>query len=156
MRGMDVIIATLLVVGAALLFLEIFLPGMICGIAGLGCLVAGVALGYSRYGTQTGTLLLMGVGFVLIAGTIAWFKFFPDSRMGRAFVSKGTVGSLGLATDSLLNQTGVAHTKLRPSGIAIINGKRVDVVSEGPFIESGTPVKVVATEGMRVVVRAIG
>jgi membrane-bound ClpP family serine protease len=31
----------------------------------------------------------------------------------------------------------------------------VDVVTEGAMIERGTPIKVVATEGLRVVVRAV-
>jgi membrane-bound serine protease (ClpP class) len=48
----------------------------------------------------------------------------------------------------------VAQSNLRPSGLALIDGKRIDVVTEGPMIERGTPVKVVAVEGMRVVVRS--
>lgn len=151
---MEATIATLLIAGAVLLFLEAILPGAILGIIGTGCLIAAIVLGYSHYGAQTGTVILLGVGAGLLAGVIAWFKYFPHSRMGRVFVSKGTVGEMGLQTDSYLNQTGVAHTNLRPSGTAIINGKRVDVVAEGAFIENGTPVKVVATEGLRVVVRA--
>ena len=152
---METTIAILLIAGAVLLFLEALLPGAILGIIGTGCLIAAVALGYSQYGAQTGTLILLGVGAGLLAGLIAWFKYFPQSRMGQLFVSQGKVGDLGLQKDSYLNQTGVAHTNLRPSGIALLNGKRVDVVTDGPFIESGTPVKVVATEGLRVVVRAM-
>ena len=49
----------------------------------------------------------------------------------------------------------LAHTPLRPSGTAVINGKRIDVVTEGPFVERGSPIKVVAIEGMRVVVRPL-
>jgi len=41
---------------------------------------------------------------------------------------------------------------LRPAGMALINGRRVDVVTEGAMIERDTPVRVVAVEGMRVVV----
>ena len=52
--------------------------------------------------------------------------------------------------------TGVASTVLRPSGEAEIRGKLVDVVADLGFIESGTPVRVVKVEGMRVVVTAIG
>jgi membrane-bound serine protease (ClpP class) len=37
----------------------------------------------------------------------------------------------------------------------LIGGKRVDVVTEGGMIDPGTPLKVVAVEGMRVVVRAV-
>ncbi len=152
---MDITIATLLILGAVLLFVEIFLPGMICGIIGLGCLVAGIAMAYTRYGTSSGSLVLLGVGVALVAGVIAWFKYFPSSRLGQTFVSRGSSADMPSTADGLLNQTGVTHTKLRPSGIAIINGKRVDVVTEGPFLESGTQVKVISTEGMRVVVRAI-
>jgi membrane-bound serine protease (ClpP class) len=54
----------------------------------------------------------------------------------------------------LLNGIGTAVTQLRPSGVATINGQRVDVVTEGGLIERGTPVKVVAVEGSRIVVRA--
>lgn len=161
---MEATIVTLLIVGAVLLFLEAILPGAILGILGVGCLVAGVALSYFKFdpqtGTwefdgQTGTWVLLAVSASLVVGVIAWFKYFPHSRMGQMFVSRGTVGELGLETSSFLHQTGVAHTNLRPSGTAIINGKRVDVVAEGAFVASGAPIKVVATEGLRVVVRAV-
>jgi membrane-bound ClpP family serine protease len=38
--------------------------------------------------------------------------------------------------------------------MALIDGHRVDVVTEGGMIEKGAAIKVVATEGMRTVVRA--
>ena len=34
-------------------------------------------------------------------------------------------------------------------------GKRIDVVTEGPFVERSAPIRVVAVEGVRVVVRAL-
>ena len=54
----------------------------------------------------------------------------------------------------LLGKSGVAKTALRPSGSALIEGERVDVVTEGNLIEAGTPLRVVAVEGLRVVVRS--
>jgi membrane-bound serine protease (ClpP class) len=65
------------------------------------------------------------------------------------------VGDIGTDRPELLNKTGQALTLLRPSGMAMIDGKRVDVVTEGPPVEQGTPIKVVAIEGLRVVVRAV-
>jgi membrane-bound serine protease (ClpP class) len=65
------------------------------------------------------------------------------------------VGALKVEKPELLDQVGVAQTNLRPSGMALIEGKRVDVVTEGPMIEKGTSVRVVAVEGLRVVVRAL-
>jgi membrane-bound serine protease (ClpP class) len=56
---------------------------------------------------------------------------------------------------SLLSQSGTAYSTLRPSGKAHINGKLVDVVSSGEFIDPGTPVEVIEVAGNRIVVRAV-
>jgi len=149
------LVVSLLVVGAVLLILETILPGMIAGIVGAGCLIAGIVLSYSRFGLQAGNLVLAGSIVGLVGGFVVWANLFPKSRLGRAFVSQRTVGDIGTEQPELLNQTGHAYTQLRPSGTAKINGRRVDVVTEGGLIEKGTPLKVVAIEGMRVVVRAL-
>ncbi len=148
-------VTALLLVGAILLLLETVLPGMIAGVVGFGCLVAGVVMAYGRFGPVTGNLVLLGVvAGVLVLG-IGWVCYFPRSRLGQVFVTRRTVGNLGVEKSELLNQSGTAITQLRPSGMASINGRRVDVVTEGGHIERGTPVKVVALEGLRVVVRAL-
>jgi membrane-bound serine protease (ClpP class) len=54
----------------------------------------------------------------------------------------------------LLGKQGMTHTTLRPSGIAMIEGRRVDVVTEGVVLDAGVPVEVVKVEGNRVVVRS--
>ncbi|HTD68500.1 MAG TPA: NfeD family protein [Candidatus Limnocylindria bacterium] len=148
-------VITLLVAGAVLLLLETILPGMIAGIAGLVCLGAGVIQSYVLFGPQVGTYVLVGVLVGLMLGTILWLKYFPNTRTAKIFTSQSTVGDIGTDRPELLNQSGTAFTPLRPSGTAIINGHRVDVVTEGGLIERNTPVVVVAIEGMRVVVRAL-
>lgn len=148
-------VITLLVAGAVLLLLETILPGMIAGVLGLLCLVAGVIQAYIAFGPQTGSYVLIGVIVAMILGTIVWFKYFPDSRAARAFTSQRTSGDIHTDRPELLNQSGTALTPLRPSGTAVINGHRVDVVTEGAMIDRNAPIKVVAVEGMRVVVRAL-
>jgi membrane-bound serine protease (ClpP class) len=148
-------VVTLVLVGAALLLLETILPGMIAGIIGLGCLIAGIVVGYTNFDLRTANLILLLVVVGLITGTVCWLKFFPDSRIAKVFISQKTVGDIGTEKPELLDQTGTALTNLRPSGTALINGRRIDVVTEGSMIERGTPIKVMAIEGMRVVVRAI-
>jgi membrane-bound serine protease (ClpP class) len=49
---------------------------------------------------------------------------------------------------------GTAVTVLRPSGKARFADHVVDVVTEGEFISSQTPVTVIQTDGMRVVVKS--
>lgn len=149
------LVITLIVVGAILLFLETILPGLVAGIIGFCCLVAAVYFAYERQGVETGNWVLLGVAAGLIVGAVCWLRFFPNSRLAKPFISKNAIGEIGTDRPELLNQIGTAFTSLRPSGTALINGKRVDVVTEGTLIEKGTPIKVVAIEGLRVVVRAI-
>ncbi|MCA9420604.1 MAG: NfeD family protein, partial [Nitrospira sp.] len=48
---------------------------------------------------------------------------------------------------------GIAVSDLHPSGIARFDGQRVDVVSDGGFIDAGQPLKVVRIDGNRIVVQ---
>lgn len=86
------LVLTLLVVGAALLIAESVLPGMIAGIAGVCCLVAGVIEGYLKFGARTGNLILFSVLASLAAGFWLWVKYFPESRLARMFISKTSSG----------------------------------------------------------------
>lgn len=151
---MELVVA-LLVAGVMLLLLETILPGGVAGAIGLICLISGVVIGYNRFGVQSGNLILFCVTVVLIVGAILWVKIFPNSPFARPFISNRTIGTVRAEKPELLEQTGLAYTNLRPSGTAIINGTRVDVVTEGGMVERGTKIKVVQIEGLRVVVRPL-
>ncbi len=149
------LVITLLVVGILLLLAETVLPGMIAGIIGVCFLIGGVVEGYMQFGARIGNLILAGLLLTLVIGFSLWLKYFPNSRTARLFISRQVVGDIGTDRPALLHQTGTAFTQLRPAGTALINGQRVDVVTEGQLIERDTPIQVVAVEGMRVVVRAL-
>jgi membrane-bound serine protease (ClpP class) len=149
------IVALLIAVGLILIALETVLPGLIAGILGFLSICAGVGYAYMNFGFRTGNSVLFVVSVLMIIGAVLWVKYFPDSPMARVFVSNRQIGNVGAEKPELLGCTGVALTTLRPAGTAVLNGKRVDVVSEGAFIEKGSPLKVVAIEGLRVVVRSV-
>jgi len=52
-------------------------------------------------------------------------------------------------------RTGVAKTKMYPSGIVLIDGEPFDAVSNGFPIDQGEPVRVVSVEGNRLRVQKI-
>lgn len=147
------LVTMLLLAGLLLLALETVLPGLVAGIAGVICLLAGVVVAYRDLGMTAGNTTLVLVAAILVAGSILWLRFFPRSRLGRRFVSDRTSGDIGTDRPELIGESGTALTPLRPSGTALIGGRRVDVVTEGPMVERGSPVRVIAVEGMRVVVR---
>ena len=49
---------------------------------------------------------------------------------------------------------GIAHSFLRPSGKIMINNKKIDAITQGEFIEQGTPVMIDRLEQNRVIVKA--
>ena len=57
-----------------------------------------------------------------------------------------------MGLEDYVGKTGVASTKLRPAGTALIESTRVDVVTTGDFIEKETEIVVVRVDGNRIVV----
>jgi membrane-bound serine protease (ClpP class) len=150
-------IVLLLVVGLVLVVVEVFLPSGLFGVAGGLCLIAAIAMTYSSYGVAAGTWLLGGVILATLIGLILWVKFFPKTPTGRRMMLNQTSGNVAPEEDfvALLHKRGVARSALRPSGIAEIEGRRVDVVSEGGMIPPESAVQVVAVDGTKIVVRKV-
>ena len=96
----------------------------------------------------------MGATMKLIATLIVLGSILIFLGISRVICKRKTA-RLAVAQPDLLRRTGVAITQLRPTGAAFINGKRVEVMTEGALIDQGASIKVVAVEGARVVVRAL-
>jgi membrane-bound serine protease (ClpP class) len=85
-----------------------------------------------------------------------WLRLFGGSEPLAHDRPAAPAARPGAPTDRpLTGRTGTAVTDLRPSGIAEIDGRRVDVVADGEFVRSGEPVAVLRDEGYRRVVRRI-
>lgn len=152
-------IVALIILGLVFLFLEIFIPGGILGIAGLILLTTGVFM--------TADSALQGVAYVstllLVLGILIALSFrFPRTRRfwERFSLSAKQSNQEGYVAptidlESYIGYEGVAISPLRPAGTADFSGDRLDVVTEGGFIEINSPVKVIAVEGTRVIVRQV-
>lgn len=150
-------IIALVLCGLLLVVAEIFLPGGILGLVGAGCLVAASVMAFQRWGPVGGTLFTVAeiaLGAVVILQAVRWI---PNTPLGKGLVLGASVDGAAPSKDNedLMGREGVALTQLRPAGAARIDGRRHDVVTEGGLIEAGTPLKVIAVEGIRVVVRPI-
>lgn len=152
----------LLVIGLILIALEVFvLPGFgIAGVIGIVALVA--ALSSSLYGAGASWRTIgLALSRVMISTAIAAVGFLLLLRFvnvlpgGRKLVLASVLAGDGRVLSGFApGSRGIALTPLRPAGIASVDGKRVDVVSQGEFVESGQPVEIVRDDGHRVVVRA--
>lgn len=158
----------LLLVGAGMLLLalEVFVfPGFgVAGAAGIAALVAGLAMALVGAGATT-AVIVGAVGRVAasillaLAAGLALLRVLPRLPLGRRLVldaemRTGQGYSSSPESDRLrLGRRGTALSPLRPAGVAEIDGARVDVVSEGGFIEAGAVIEVTRVDGNRIVVR---
>lgn len=148
------LIVALVLIGLILVMLETFLPGMVCGIAGLVCLSAAVVIGFRDFGPGTGVNVLMAVGLGLCGCFVLYAQFFPSTPIAKALISQRVIQNPELP-EELLQAKGTTLTALRPAGTVLVNGKRYDVVSEGGFVEANTRVEVIDVDGARIVVRKV-
>ena len=163
----------LLVVGALLLAAEVFvIPGFgIAGLLGIASLGAGfLFLASGATFDDLGGLREFSVGFglqfvatllVCMVGLFFLSRFLPTIGPARRMVLAAPEGQAVTATDRSASTTapgarGIAASALRPAGKAEIDGRLLDVATDGDWVPRGTEVVVVSVEGNRIVVRAVG
>jgi len=158
----------LFLVGVILIIIEIFfIPGF--GVPGiLGVTLVIFSLGAALIGNvglefpaiETISRAIWTLAITLIIGVMMIFslaRYLPNTRRFSQLVlsdssdrSQGYISATPQA--DLVGLEGETLTPLRPSGTVKINDKRIDVVSEGDFIDQGEPVVVLSAVGSRVVV----
>lgn len=154
---MELLIPTIcLLVGLALIAAEVWLvPGLnVVGVLGLLVIVFGIGYSFDAHGVEGGVYTI-GASVAMVGGTLyllyqtgAWDRFIAQTgTSARPDADEGTTRS------RYLGQTGRALTPLRPTGVAEINGERVEVVTEGSFIASGSQIRIVAMDRRRFFVR---
>ena len=157
-------------IGAVLVLIEAFvIPGFgVFGILGVIAALTGVymsmlggiptSLDFARAGGVLSTSLVL----VLVS---SWFllKRLPENwrrltNLG-IFLGQKTSAETGFTSavrrTDLLGAEGVAMTDLRPAGTGEFGEERVDVVTESEWIEQGSQIRIVSSEGYRHVVRLV-
>jgi membrane-bound serine protease (ClpP class) len=128
------------------------------GILGAVCLVLAV---FFAFGLQFFFVAIETLATAIVLTVICF------SLMVRAVPQNAWAKRLALAAaqgpdyvtssdfSDLRGKEGIAISFLRPAGIAEIQGRRVDVLTQGDFIAQGTPVRVTRVEGSRIFVEAV-
>jgi membrane-bound serine protease (ClpP class) len=149
----DIFFAFLFIgLGLVLIFLEVFIPtGGVLGLVAVAVLGLGI-WGLFHHGNPVLglTSIAVSIGFTGAMAIVLLrrirFNVVQDVK---------TFTSVDQEIALLDGKEGVSESPLRPAGVARIDGRRVDVVALGGFIDKNKPVRVVDTSGNRVVVREI-
>ncbi|MEW6426666.1 MAG: NfeD family protein [Thermodesulfobacteriota bacterium] len=143
-------------IGVAVVIAEIVLPS-----GGLLSLLAAGVFGYSLFLVFTELSATAGIVFVLVDIVtlplliVVGLKLLARSpaTLSTELSSRSGVTSQPAELSLYLGREGRAITALRPAGSALIDGKRLDVVSRGEYIEKDAGLLVVDVSGNRIVVR---
>ena len=143
-------------VGILVIIAEIIIPsGGILSILAIGL------FGYSLYLVFTSISATAGTAFIIadliIVPILVYFgiKFLAKSPVTlRTKLSKEDgVTAQSLDQNDYLGSLGLAITDLRPSGVATIEDQRLDVVTQGEYLEKQTEIIVIAVCGNQIVVK---
>lgn len=146
----------LLLLGCALVILEVFIPsGGILGMLSAFAIIGSIVFAFQRDVTSGLVFVLVSLIAVpiLLAGA---FRIWPHTPMGKAFLgelpSEEELKPID-ARRQLVGRIGVAKSKMLPSGSVLVDGQWLDAIAQGSFIELGEPIVVVEVRANRVVVR---
>ena len=157
--GLSIFVLLLFIGGISLIGLEMFIPGGIVGTVGVVTLV--YAIIYVNKSTYY-------IAFILVISLILAVILYYVNRnvfhkklmfLDRLVLNDSISTKDGyVASESrleLLGQKLIAYTDLRPAGVAVLENEKLDVVTDGDFVEKGNKIEVIRVEGMRIVVKKI-
>ena len=150
------IIVVLLIIGLALIIIEVILiPGTtIVGLIGVVFSVVGIVVSYKHFGKEIGFYILMGVS---AATAVALFYSFR-SEMWSRFSLKSAMDSKvneGLTTSLKVGDEGKAISTLKPMGKVEFAGGQFEVKTLGDYVDVGTRVKIVFIESHSIIVKPL-
>ena len=145
--------------GVLMIIVEILLPtvGLLAGL-GVAAMLYSIVL---ALGGDISALAALGIAlaisvvlFLLIVSRL------PSSKLWNKIVLQKSARSeegyvSAMEQSELVGKSGEVLTELRPSGTVRIDGRPVDVISEGAFIQKGKSIVVLSVNGSRVVVREV-
>lgn len=148
--------AALFIGGIVLLLIEATMPGFgIFGLSGIGLVV--VSIIFAAPDPRRGFISLSVALATAVVATPIMFKIFGRSRILERLVlvqsetvDQGYVSARG--TDALMGAVGKTVTPMRPSGTILVDGRRLDALSEGGYLQPGTAVRIIQVEGSKIIV----
>jgi len=146
----------LLILGLGLIVAEIFFPSFgLLAVLATAAIVGSLVMAFQE-SSAAGVRFLIATVVLVPLVILLGFKLFPRSPFGKRMVAGGlsfeSQPTLDQRDLELVGQDGTVEADCRPAGMARIDGRRVDVVTRGEWIEAGTRVRVVEVQGNRVVV----
>ncbi|MEH7885452.1 nodulation protein NfeD [Bacillus sp. JJ1609] len=157
LAGFETVI--LFALGIGLILLEFFIPGGIAGAIGFVAVIASFFIASDNM-VHMGISILIALSASILLSILMIRVFGKRMKLfKRIILTDSTSTEKGYVSNKnrleLIGVEGITLTPLRPSGTILVDDERIDVVSEGAFISKDTRVRIIKTEGSRIVVREV-
>ncbi|MBR6541211.1 MAG: NfeD family protein [Bacteroidales bacterium] len=148
-------ILTLIIIGQALLFIELaIIPGLgVAGVLGLGAIAGSCYLSFANISTTAGIMIIL-INIILATIVVmltlrkkTWKRFSLDTNIDAKIDTP--IKEKGVS----VGDTGTAITRLAPSGTAIINGNTLEVTTRGILIDPQKNIEVTEISNNKVYVK---
>lgn len=157
--NIDTLRAIILIVGILFLFIEMFTPGFgVAGGIGVVLLVIGILMTAK---TALDFLIMFLILAFLVAIVLAIIlRSAKKGKLAKKLVlNMASKKEMGYTTSTdlsgLVGKTGKAITTLRPAGAGDFDGVRIDIVTDGGYIEKDVEIKIISVNGSRIVVAPV-
>lgn len=143
-------------VGVVVIICEIFIPSAgVLSVLAAGLFCYSLYLVFAHVSTFAGSVLLAADLVIIPILVVYALKMLARSpaTLRKTLSSKEGVLSQSPDLEKHVGRTGTAITDLRPAGAAIIDGRRMDVVSRGEYIDKDSEIIVVKVTGNQIVVK---
>ncbi len=146
------------IIGFFVIVAEIFIPSFgLLSIISICIFLYSLDIVFTKISTVAG-MIFTGIDIVLIPVMIMiGIRRLAESPLALKLQlsKKDGVVSQEKGLEVLINMKGKAVTDLRPAGIAVIDSRRFDVVTDAEYIDAGTQIIVTDVTGNRIVVGEI-
>lgn len=148
-------ILTLIIIGQALLFIELaIIPGLgVAGVLGLGAIAGSCYLSFANISTTAGIMIIL-INIILATIVVmltlrkkTWKRFSLDTNIDAKIDTP--IKEKGVS----VGDTGTAITRLAPSGTAAINGNTLEVTTRGTLIDPQKSIVVTEISNNKVYVK---
>ena len=148
-------ILTLIIIGQALLFIELaIIPGLgVAGVLGLGAIAGSCYLSFANISTTAGIMIIL-INIILATIVVmltlrkkTWKRFSLDTNIDAKIDTP--IKEKGVN----IGDTGTTITRLAPSGTAIINGNTLEVTTRGILIDPQKSIEVTEISNNKVYVK---
>ena len=141
--------------GFLVIIVEVIVPtGGILALVSTGLIGGSLYLAFTKVSSVAGYMFVVTDLIVIPVIVFFGFKLLAKSpaALNRCLSQEDGVQSQSPELALYMGMEGVAATDLRPSGTAMIGGKRLDVVSRGEYLEKSSNIVVIAVTGNQIIV----